>query len=534
VTAALLGQQTPRLQLAPPSVSNAAGDAIDMYKACGRRLDEWQQLSLRIGCGETRAVDASWASFENGIIVQRQNGKGAVIEALMLASAFVWGNAVTVYSAHHGDTVEKTWRAFKALVEGTPELLRRCKPINDSDYQVELIGGALILFKIRTRAGGRGLTGDLVILDEALEVNPEQLATLVPILLAIPHAQLWYFSTVPQDADQHLCSVRARVLDGSSPRLAWAEWGVDKEFALERGYDSPEVLAEANPALNIRITLERLADLRKILGDEKFATECLGIWPTMSVGAVLDPAAWAKMADKESRRAGDVVLVLDMTPLRDHGSIGLYGLRSDGLEHMQLVDYRAGVDWMVPRAAELDEALDPLAWAVDGKNGAHALLPELLEVGIAPPENPEEPQRGDLFVLDAKDAADAVGRFIDGFRGRLVEGVRRMTYRHIGQEPLDDAVRNAKARPIGDAGQIAWGRRVSAVDIGPLKVVTDGKYVYETWHDLVISDYDPLGSVQRVEGQCEHCDAWAPPGLVVTHYDDCPTLQPDWRTPAHA
>ena len=525
MTATLLGQQTPRLQLAPPSVSNAARDAIDIYECCGRRLDPWQELCLRIGCGET--LLASWASFENGIVVSRQNGKGAVIEALLLASAFVWGNAVTVYSAHHGATVAKTLRAFKQLIKNTTDLARRCKPINDSDDFIELIGGARIEFTIRTRAGARGLTGDLVIIDEALELNDEVIASLVPILLARPGAQLWYFSTVPQHADQHLCTVRQRVL-AKGPRQAWAEWGVDKEVAVERGYDSPEVLAEANPALNIRITLERLADMRGILGDKLFATECLGIWPDQVAGAALDPAVWAKMADAESRRAAgsDVVVTFDCTPLQDHGTIGLYGLREDGLEHQQLLDYRPGIDWMPGRAAEIKAELDPLAFGLDEKNGVHALLPEFAAVGIAPPQDPEEPQRGDLFILHTQDAATAVARYIEGFR--------RGVYRHLDQEPLNEAVRNAKARPIGDGGQIAWGRKLSTVDIGPVKVVTDGKYVYETWHDLVITDYDPLASVPRVEGQCEHCDAWAPAGLVLTHYDDCPTLHPDWRAPTHA
>lgn len=486
MTAALVGQQTPRLQLAPPCASNAAGDAIALYEACGRRLDEWQELSLRVGCGETCAQDASWASFENGIIVQRQNGKGAVIEALCLASLFVWGNAVTVYSAHHGDTVAKTFRGIRVLIENTPDLARRCKPINDSDTVIELITGGRLEFKIRTRAGGRGLTGDLVIIDEALEVDPDQLASLVPILLSIPHAQLWYFSTVPQHADQHLCAVRARVQAGA-PRLAWAEWGVDSDADVE----DPAVIAQANPALNIRITLERIQDLRGILGDAKWRTECMGIWPDKVAGAVLSAAAWAKMADLESRRAGDVVITLDVSQLRDHGTIAMYGLREDGLEHMQLVDYAPGIDWMVPRAAELKEELNPLAFAFNEKNGARALAPALKEVGIAPPEDPEQPQRGDLFVLTLTQAADAVGLFIDGFNRKPYR------YRHLNQEPLNDAVKAVKARPIGDAGQIAWARRVSDVDIGPIEAVTDGKYVYETWHDLVTSNVveDSVGDV---------------------------------------
>lgn len=506
--AVLVGQQTPRLQLVPPCASNAADDAVELYESCGQRLDDWQDLCLRIGCGETRL--GAWASFENGIVVSRQNGKGAVIEALCLASLFIWGNKVTIYSAHRGDTVQATFRRIRALIEDHPDLTRRCKPINPSDDVIELITGGRLEFRTRTRSGGRGLTGDLVILDEALELNPEQIAALVPVLLARPHAQLWYFSTVPATGDQHLCLVRKRVLAGAE-RIGWADWGVDSGAAL----DDPAALAAANPALGIRITLERLHDLRGILGDEKFKTECMGIWPSLTAGAVLDPKAWANMCDPESKRSGDLALAIDVTPLRDHGTIGLFGYRDDGLEHVQLVDSRPGVDWIPGRAAELAAILDPIGWAVDEKNGAYAMREQLAAVGIVEPEDPLVPGRGNLLVVDARGAADAVAGFIDAFR--------RSAMRHPGQPPLDDAVKNAKARPIGDAGQIAWGRRASEVNIGGLITVTNARHLWMTWHDLVTTEYDVLRSIPLAEGQCPDCEAWAPEGAFVEHYDDCAT-----------
>jgi hypothetical protein len=68
-----------------------------------------------------------------------------------------------------------------------------------------------------------------------------------------------------------------------------------------------------------------------------------------------------------------------------------------------------------------------------------------------------------------------VGQFIDGFR-RVPP-----SYRHPGQKPLDDAVGNVKARPIGDAGQLAWGRKISFVDISPVAVVSYAKYGGLCW-----------------------------------------------------
>lgn len=480
------GEVEPRFVLTPASVASAAQDAIDIYEACGGKLDDWQEGCLRNGCGLRE--DLNWASFENAVIVQRQNGKGAVIEALCLASLFVWGNAVTVYSAHRLDTARSTFRRIKALIEGTPDLARRCKPINDSDEAIELLTGARLEFRTRTASGGRGLTGDLVILDEALELNAEQIAALVPVMAAKPFAQMWYFSTVPQFGDQHLCTVRARAYEGDID-LSWVDWGVEK--GADR--NDPVALAKANPALKSgRITLERLRQLLKILGEEKFDTECLGIWPELAANAALSPSRWKTMLDVESRRApgSDVVLSLDMTPMREFGTIGMHGWREDGLELVRIVDYAPDVDWMVGRAGVLHEALDPALWVIDKRNGVHAFLDQLAGVGIKvldaaaakaltgrvedEAKVPEIP-RGGLLLLDGSLVSDAVGQFIDVFNRKPASPLR-----HVGQEPLDLAIPNVQAK-VGEHGQIGWARKLSTVNIGPVVTVTNARLGSMLW-----------------------------------------------------
>ena len=78
-TPELIGSQTPRFQLAPPAVSSAAREAIDLCDQAGMPLDLWQQNVCDLMLGERS--DGSWAAFEFGLIVPRQNGKGAVLEA---------------------------------------------------------------------------------------------------------------------------------------------------------------------------------------------------------------------------------------------------------------------------------------------------------------------------------------------------------------------------------------------------------------------------------------------------------------------
>ena len=472
-----LGIQIPRLELRPVEVASAAQDCIDLYEITGERLDEWQRRCLEIGCGERD--DGEWAAFEVGVICQRQNGKGACIEALCLASLYVWGNPVTIYSAHRGDTARATFRRVRALIEGTPALARRlAKPIADSDEVITLIGDLRLEFRTRTRAGGRGLTGDLVILDEALELDLDQIAALVPTMLARPGAQLWYFSTVPTHAEQHLVAVRARV-QASEPRLAWAEWGADEKARV----DDVQELRAANPALGIRITVERLHELRGILGEDKFRTECMGIWPKVTKDLRLDLKLWLAMRDPGSHRApgADVVLSWDWSPLRTFGAIGLWSLREDELEHVQLVDYRPGVDWTLERLVELGEILDPALYVVERANGGNDLVDDLPFEVIAR-HNPQDPdkldkpwERGKILVLNSWETSTAVGQFVNICR------THESPLRHLDQEPLNTAVDNVRPRPVGDAGQLAIGRKISTVDVSPFAAVTYARYGGAQW-----------------------------------------------------
>lgn len=489
--AVLLGQQTPRILVTPPAAYTCGDDAVEFARRIGVPLDLWQQLGVRNGMG--RNADGTWSAFEVCVICQRQNGKGSVTDVVELYALFVLGLPVIIHSAHRLETSRKAFRIIKGIIERNPDLARRVKPINPSDEHIETIAGCRLEFRTRSGSGGRGLTCDLLILDEALELTEEQIAAIVPTLAALPGAQLWYTSTVPQFGEQHLCKVRANAIEGA-PRLAYVEWGVDRgATAAEtlRILGDPVAHAAANPAYGTRLLPERLVDLRRILGDAKFATECLGIWPEMAAGAVLSPARWRAMLDAGSKRVGPVALALDVTPMRDHGTIGLVGERADGLEHLQLLDYRPGTAWMVARAAEWKQVLgdDLVCFVVDAKNGAASLLDDLRGVGITVPDDPDRPSRGDVLVLDAAATSAATGQFIDAFRAEPVR------FRHVGQEPADTAVENVKVRQIGDAGQIAWGRKLSEVDIGPVVAFTGARYGRRLWLNLPSKVIELVGSL---------------------------------------
>jgi hypothetical protein len=62
--------------------------------------------------------------------------------------------------------------------------------------------------------------------------------------------------------------------------------------------------------------------------------------------------------------------------------------------------------------------------------------------------------------------------------GALTQDVANDLWRHLGQEPLDDAVDGARTRPLADAK--AWSWKDSAADISPLEAVTLARHGFMT------------------------------------------------------
>jgi hypothetical protein len=110
-----------------------------------------------------------------------------------------------------------------SLIESVPEFDQKVlrAPKGKGMEAIELKDGSRILFKTRTGGGGRGLTGDLVVLDEAMIITLATTAALVPTMAArsmTGNPQIWYTgSAVDQQKHEHgvvLARVRERGVEG--------------------------------------------------------------------------------------------------------------------------------------------------------------------------------------------------------------------------------------------------------------------------------------------------------------------------------
>ncbi|MDG4796201.1 hypothetical protein [Micromonospora sp. WMMD1082] len=480
----LLGGRSPRVDTQPESADSHGPEAIELMRRAGMPMDAWQEDSI----AAMLAVkdDGRWACFEYCEWVSRQNGKGCLLEARALTGLLLIGERLIMWSAHEYKTAMESFRRVIWLVG------RLGTKVNDNLYDVDgiplkvintngeesierLDTGARIKFVARSKGSGRGFSGDVNLVDETFAYTFVQQAALMPTMSARPNPQIVYTSSPPLTGDtgEVMYLLRHRG-DPTAPRgaddepwvqdpgLGYRDWGLggDLDFLADVDLDDLMLWAAANPSLGIRISVEHVRRERRSMPPEDFARERLGIWPRRASGdsgwRVIAEAFWSGAEDPGSQIEGRPAVAVYVPPDRSYAAIGLAGARVGGGRHVEVsgdgevLDYRPGTAWVVPRLKEL-ERHKPSVLVIDDK----ALAEEAEAAGLT------------VHRATVTDVVTGCQLLYDGIAGEDPAG--RDT-RHIDQPELTAAARGATKRDVG--GSWAWARRDLATDVTPLAAVS--------------------------------------------------------------
>lgn len=468
-----VGRQEPSLVIAPPLYipelsRQRADELIDLAAVAGLYLDPWQEIAAEYA---TRVRDGGkWSATRVGVQANRQNGKGSILEARQLGGLFLWDERVQIHTAHEFDTAQKHFQRIRVLIESTPILDAKVKRIRlaDGEESIETMDGCVLQFKARALRSGRGLTGDVIYLDEAFALKRAMMASLLPTLSARSiegNVQVWYTSSAGLVDSEVYEDVREAAVKGLDPRLLWMEWAATK-LDPETGEVDPEDVDnwyDANPGLGIRISEDFVRTELVSLGVEEFKRERLGVWAKVGGDTVIPRPQWDKQRehdlDKAKRQLGPVLgLALDVPPDRSSATIFMARFRLDGRIHLEIVDRRDDVDWVPQALATLKDKLGPVGIAIDAAGGASVLIPELRDFKVY------------VTRLSARDYAQACGRLYDLI---MQDGIV-----HIGQEDLDEAILAGRRRALGE-GLWRWARKDVLTDISPLCAATLAVYILE-------------------------------------------------------
>ena len=493
------GSQEPRVLVSPPRDSDEAGRAACRFfrKMTGRRVMPWQELAVVEIMAERwvepdlydddpyMAVAADvegqwkWAAANAALIVARQNGKGDVLLIVELYHLFVLKDRRIFHTAQLQRTATDAHKRMADVIRDSPKLLAQLRGgergirYGKGDERIVMADGREIIFFTRSDNAGRGLYGDLLVLDESYDLTEGELAALRPLVKTAPSAQVIFAST-PVDGDTMpngdvLAGLRKQALETGAERLAWIEWSVPEReknpdtgrwrYAVDERVDDPIMWAMANPSMNMRIAegrilldAETIGDDRTSMGLRKFLVEDLcapDYWPDPELEAAedvpLDPKEVQAASTPGLPLLDPIALGIDRSP-DGWTSLVAAGWHADGTWGSETIFHKQGAEWVVPAILSLVDLFGPAVLVIDGAGPAGALLPKLIAAKLEP------------IVTGPAEMGRAAIALVDDFKeGRYVpSGV---------DAPFNAAVEIARWRTLGDSKAFA---RKGYGDISPL------------------------------------------------------------------
>lgn len=433
----------------------------------GVELLGWQQWLL----AHMLEVDSGRLRFRTIVVLAaRQNGKSVLSVVLSLFFVFVRRVPLVIGTAQNLNMAEEIWSDAVTMAESSPELaplIGRVVRVNGKKA-LEAVTGERYRVIAANRKAGRGLSADLLLLDELREHKSwDAWGAIVKTTMARPEAVTVCLSNAGDAESVVLRHLRNqahaalgnpdRLVDlmGSSPGggddaagLGLFEWSArpGREVSDRDGW------CEANPAAGQTITAQSLAAAAATDPEWVFRTEVLCQWADGVLVGKFPPGAWEACRTDVPFDGDPLAVAVDVSWDRSWTHIAMAGRWPDGRIHVEVMASEAGTGWVRPWLFERGFR------RVVCQRGAPvaSLVDEFTE--LAPD--------GEPWV----DVVDWSGAAIGAACGAFHDLVARRQVTHLDQPVLDVAAGSAATRPLGDSW--AWDRKRSPHDAAPLVAVT--------------------------------------------------------------
>lgn len=431
-----MGNQEPSVRIVPSFNSSDGQDALAVLSIGGIHLDPWQADVLDDWFG--RGPSGRWAAPTCGGSVPRQNGKSLLVQGRAAAGMILFNEQV-IYTAHLQKTATETFEEMRDFFENR-SLKKYVADIKAAlgREQIILKSGARIKFLARTRNGGRGQHADLLIVDEAQEIDETQQASFLPALSASLNPQTVYVGTPPDSATigSVFRKIRGAALAGETKKTAWFEYSVDEIGDVT----DKERWADTNPALGRRILLSTIEGEVEQMDPDTFARERLGWWTPMTgqKDLAIPAEIWDACRSEELKPEGKTAYGVKFSP--DGSMVYLCGavIPKEGTARISLIDCRptgTGIQWLADWLNE--RYLKASCVVIDGRNGVDVLIDKISKTWKT---------KNSVMRPRVTDVLAAVSGLVDAL------GEQSVTWYEKQDELRDSAITSVK-RPIGGG----WG-----------------------------------------------------------------------------
>lgn len=302
-----LGSSTPRLftkPLRPLTPGTSLGFEVIRFakQVLKLKLIPWQ-AELLIRALELKP-DGSFRFRTLVVLLPRQCGKSTLLSILAAYWIYTRDKNLVLGTAQSLDIAKESWQ--KVVDYSDSDLLkssvRDIRKVNGENC-ITAKNKSRYRIAATNRSAGRGLSVDLLILDEIREQRDwSAWAALSKTTTAKPNSLTFAISNAGDDQSEVLNSLRASGLKGDDHTLGLFEWSAPEDSDL----DDVDAWCQAIAALGYTVLVETIRSARSIDPPSVFRTESLCI-KVDSLDAAVDVQAW-----RASARPG-----LSLEPYRD-------------------------------------------------------------------------------------------------------------------------------------------------------------------------------------------------------------------------
>lgn len=433
------------------------------------------------------------------LLVARQNGKSTLLLVLALWRMYVDAAPLVIGTAQNLDIAEELWNTAVDIAEAIPELNELIAHVDKTNGKkaLRLESGERYKVAAASRRGGRGLSGDLVLLDEVREhKNWDAWGAVTKTTMARRLAQVWAASNAGDLSSivlRHLRSLAHRALgwpdgeDGmvdvglaveADDSLGIMEWSA----APGRSVWDRDGWVEANPSLGYTVTDEAIAAAAATDPEPVFRTEVLCQFVNVMTSGPIPGDVWEGNRAPNGTIPADPVLAVEFrTGFEQSLSVVVaYELDHNGVRYdvVNLAFYESGVDVQWPERYALAQVV-----LMAQKRGIREIVVDEHGDGNAILIPQLEAEGFEVTKLRMADARSAAVGFVDG-------NLNHRILHPDGQDALDVAVAGARTKPSQDG--FVWSQAKSDVDLSPLRAACSAWWVL---HSTRHADYDVLKSV---------------------------------------
>lgn len=529
-TAHLFGSAEPRISTPPlreltPETS-LGFEVIDFAdEVLGINLLPWQRGAL-IRMLELNEDDSLRFSTVL-VLVARQNGKSTLAQVLTIWLLLIWGWPLILGTAQDLDVAESLWEEVVDLVHDDEELAGLIENVTRTNGKksLNLLSGGKYKVKAANRRAGRGLSGNLILLDELREhqtwdawgaITKTTMARAESLILALSNAGdvtsrvLRYLRLLahkalgdpdgiaaadepvdagPTEYDIELADTLANDeeldefdvedldldlndLEQDEDSLCILEWSAPPGCALRdrAGW------SWANPSRNYTISDRKIAAALRTDPEWVFRTEVLCQWNDGATSGPFTPGAWeATTVETKLNDSGQKVVAypqrdtivgkyavgIAQSNNRELTHIALAGYRPDGAIQIEMIPPRYGIDWVEE-------------WLTAEKRRAKILAATGQEKG-APESTLLKKLRGNRKVTSTVSMPVLAGSDLLDAYAEAEDAIRDKQAWHPPHPGLDLAAATAEWK------QLAGGQRVLDPVKSPVDIASLRAWIHSLW-----------------------------------------------------